>query len=229
MISPDTLLAAIIADPANDDLRLVFADLLDDRGEGERAEFIRLQIKLVDHPKHHTADSGCRFRGRERELLRNHSLKWLQGIPFQCIEFKDEGPIPSVACGLASRQSLDSEFYFERGFVYKVRLSCADWVQRGPALVRRHPIERCVIIGREPIQLQSDIGTGWNWMMGNPEPESPWFVPLELFTLIDLPFAIIDGQEMPGKVSPTEAAAIDALSKAALLYARQTEPATVHM
>ena len=225
MTNPDDLLAAIIADPANDDLRMVYADLLDDRGEGERAEFIRLQIKLVDHPKHHTADSGCRFRRRERELLRNHSLKWLQGIPFQCIEFKDEGPIPSVACGLASRQSLDSEFYFERGFVYKVRLSCQEWMQHGPALVRRQPIERVVLVDRKPYY---NAAGAWIWVMteglGHPESAAlPKPLYKSLYGFSDV-ISYIRGYRA---AYHTESSALDALSAAALLYARQTEPAMV--
>jgi uncharacterized protein (TIGR02996 family) len=40
-------LAAILANPDDDNLRLVYADWLDDRGEGERAELIRVQVELA--------------------------------------------------------------------------------------------------------------------------------------------------------------------------------------
>jgi uncharacterized protein (TIGR02996 family) len=41
------LLAAICANPADDTARLVFADWLDEHGEPQRAEFIRLQIEAA--------------------------------------------------------------------------------------------------------------------------------------------------------------------------------------
>src|SRR3982750_4314118 len=44
MTDHDPLLAAIIADPDEDTPRLVFADWLDEHGEPERAEFIRVTI-----------------------------------------------------------------------------------------------------------------------------------------------------------------------------------------
>jgi uncharacterized protein (TIGR02996 family) len=38
---------AILTDPADDAVRLIAADFLDDRGEHERAEFIRMQVELA--------------------------------------------------------------------------------------------------------------------------------------------------------------------------------------
>ena len=45
------LLAAIIADPKNDDIRLIAADWLDEHGECDRAEFIRVQVELARTPR----------------------------------------------------------------------------------------------------------------------------------------------------------------------------------
>jgi uncharacterized protein (TIGR02996 family) len=41
------LLASILAAPKDDAPRLVFADWLDENGEGERAEFVRVQVELA--------------------------------------------------------------------------------------------------------------------------------------------------------------------------------------
>ena len=41
------LYAAILANPADDAPRLIFADYLDENGEPERAEFIRAQVELA--------------------------------------------------------------------------------------------------------------------------------------------------------------------------------------
>ena len=46
-MSKEAFLKAILDDPDNDALRLVYADWLDEHGEPERAEFIRVQIELV--------------------------------------------------------------------------------------------------------------------------------------------------------------------------------------
>lgn len=51
------LLAAIIANPADDAVRLIFADWLEEQGHGERAEFIRLGFELE------TALKGCQHTG----------------------------------------------------------------------------------------------------------------------------------------------------------------------
>lgn len=55
------LLAAILAAPEDDAPRLVFADWLDEHGEGERGEFVRVQVELarMDGP-----DPDCCTVGR---------------------------------------------------------------------------------------------------------------------------------------------------------------------
>lgn len=75
------LLAAIRRDPDSDTPRLVYADLLDDAGESDRAEFIRVQCALArigdtcrcDHEvgvfSCEWCDERVPLRRRERELL----------------------------------------------------------------------------------------------------------------------------------------------------------------
>src|SRR5579872_702669 len=45
------LLRAILENPADDSARLVYADWLDEHGQSERAEFIRVQIELQTTPE----------------------------------------------------------------------------------------------------------------------------------------------------------------------------------
>lgn len=47
MTTGDALLQAILDEPDADDLRLIYADWLEDHGEEERAEFIRVQCELA--------------------------------------------------------------------------------------------------------------------------------------------------------------------------------------
>src|SRR4051794_1321406 len=63
----ESFLAAIIDCPEDDTHRLVYADWLDDHGQPERAEFIRLQCRLAclseEDPQREQLEK------RERELL----------------------------------------------------------------------------------------------------------------------------------------------------------------
>ena len=49
MSDATALLAAIRAAPDDDAPRLIYADWLDEHGQPERAEFIRVQIELARH------------------------------------------------------------------------------------------------------------------------------------------------------------------------------------
>src|SRR5947209_2024989 len=79
MSSADTFLADIRDNPDDDAVRLVFADWLEDHGDPERAEFIRLQVRLAQMPEHDPA----RFELEERaqDLLAEHQARWLGHLP----------------------------------------------------------------------------------------------------------------------------------------------------
>src|SRR5437868_6707171 len=47
MPTEEAFVQAIIADPDDDAPRLIYADWLDEQGESERAEFIRVQVALA--------------------------------------------------------------------------------------------------------------------------------------------------------------------------------------
>lgn len=47
-------LDAIIAEPADDRPRLVFADWLEEQGQSDRAEFIRVQCEIAAEPRNET-------------------------------------------------------------------------------------------------------------------------------------------------------------------------------
>ena len=65
MSDAPALLAAIRAAPADDAPRLVYADWLDEHGQAERAEFIRVQCELARR-------ANPALRRREAELLAAH-------------------------------------------------------------------------------------------------------------------------------------------------------------
>lgn len=66
------LLAAILTHPDEDTPRLMYADWLDEHGQPERAEFIRLQCA----PEYDDSSEGRAF-----ELEERNRAKWLAGLP----------------------------------------------------------------------------------------------------------------------------------------------------
>jgi uncharacterized protein (TIGR02996 family) len=74
MTDEQALLAAVIASPDDDLPRLVYADWLDDHGQPERAEFIRVQ---VERSKLSATDSlFAELRARETKLLKKYKKLW---------------------------------------------------------------------------------------------------------------------------------------------------------
>ena len=75
----DALLAAVRADPDADLPRLVYADHLDETGDGDRAKFIRVQCELA---KLDEADPRRPpLEDREHDLLDRHEHEWLGAVP----------------------------------------------------------------------------------------------------------------------------------------------------
>ena len=132
MTDADAFLARIIAEPDKDSPRLVYADWLDDRGESDRAEFIRVQCRLAK------IDDNNRdihpLAGRERELLEKHQDEWLR--PLRKIAYPE-------AQGWLSRFRARQVFaaVFRRGFPEAVVLPCARFLQYGADLGRAAPIQ----------------------------------------------------------------------------------------
>lgn len=135
MTTAADFLAAIIAQPKCDATRLIFADWLEENGEPERAEFIRVQCELA---KRECVDVWCEkiyrekcpigtpceyakecdgLRRRERELLDRadegdelpHRIRWLVA----------ENPSYTLEGALSPRWS--------RGFVSEVTCRWSDW------------------------------------------------------------------------------------------------------
>src|SRR5262245_2643896 len=113
------LFQAILDDPDDDDVRLVYADFLGEHGQPARAAFIRVQIQLSRLPE------GDPRRGdleaRERALLGEHEGEWA-------------GPLRPWAIRWA----------FHRGFVDEVTVPAQVYLDHAAALTRLAPIRRFV-------------------------------------------------------------------------------------
>lgn len=132
---------SILDDPADDTRRLAFADWLDENGEPERAEFVRVQITLSKKPGHtHGQGYGescvlCRGLRREGELLARHGFDWFKLPGLATYTRKFGGPFEGWAFKPSGGLSVEYPVFTRRGFVAEVRLSAAAFLGG--------PCERC--------------------------------------------------------------------------------------
>ena len=125
MTERDALLAAVLADPAADLPRLVYADYLDDYGdalERARAELIRTQIELTraePDSLHYLA-----LRSVERRLLDLHTKDWLRPLRMKGEPFQNSG----------------AHGQFRRGFVEVVWMPALVYARRAEKLLARVPV-----------------------------------------------------------------------------------------
>lgn len=239
MTLADAFLADILDRPADDTPRLVYADWLEDNGESGRAEFVRVQVELAREPPARpsvTAENwGAEdarerrwnaLRRREWELLAGHWHAWagVWGLPVACGNLLEVDP--------GERALVVT---FRRGFVAEVRLPLAFWLERGPALVAAHPLERVTLTGRRPLALSDDTSSpgdpwhGWfAWGDGRltfgpdapDDPDDPYQrdLPRDVFALL------AGGRRLEsnpfGVYYPSEAEALADSSAALILWAK---------
>ncbi|MCI0457750.1 MAG: TIGR02996 domain-containing protein [Gemmataceae bacterium] len=124
MIHDEGFLHAIGERPDDDGLRLVYADWLDEHGDLDYAEFIRVQVMLAQNAdgKGDVPPSElARLRSRERSLLSRNKTRWLQPL-------RD----------LGARGRVHGEFW--RGFVEDPVIDAAVFLERGEELFRISPV-----------------------------------------------------------------------------------------
>jgi uncharacterized protein (TIGR02996 family) len=146
MTDRTAFLAAIKAAPHDDAPRLVYADWLEEHGDGERAEFIRVGCESAGGPNWKDCPDCNGFpkvgpcgltnyfrdcfscpsrykelRERERDLLRANVNRWAADLPI-----------------LTS--PTECECKWQRGFIADLSLTAADWLQHGDAILAEHPV-----------------------------------------------------------------------------------------
>jgi uncharacterized protein (TIGR02996 family) len=112
---------AIIDNPADAFVRLVFADWLDDRGD-PRGEFIRVQIELSGDPNRGRRDE---LEARERDLLYHHRADWLSVLG----------------------ENWHGDAVFERGFVVQVTVGAREFIRHAERWLRYEPIRNVSLYG----------------------------------------------------------------------------------
>ena len=66
MTDREALFRAILDNPDDDTLRLIYADALEEEGNDRRAEFIRSQVQLANVHEYEPASIRCRYLDREK-------------------------------------------------------------------------------------------------------------------------------------------------------------------
>lgn len=149
--------------------RLIFSDWLTEQGDSY-GEYIRLQLKIEKLPPCSSFIYSCEELGlvmcpecKEWESLSSQVDKLVPDIP------------KWIGCVLPS----DTKVQWKRGFIYKVDYcSLKDWIEIGPTLVERHPIERIEIHDKIAEPRNSEVvGVGaTRWL------DCRWFSPSPTFT-----------------------------------------------
>jgi uncharacterized protein (TIGR02996 family) len=120
----DDLLQAIVENPDDDARRLLFADWVEDHGELERAEFIRVQIELAKLPN--VDNRRPALEQRETALLARNESEWVKPIR-HCV----------------------ASWTFHRGFIAEVTVTVDMYKQHTFELLNLAPIRRMWVDGAE--------------------------------------------------------------------------------
>jgi uncharacterized protein (TIGR02996 family) len=155
-------LAAIVARPADDEPRLVYADYLDETGaaaDAARAELIRLQIALHRLPQ----DDARRvvLAERESELLETHRAAWTAPLARLGAKFQFRRGLPdAVALDAAAFLERGEELFdntaYEPGRTFLTRVRLNDAARSLPALAMSSLLRRV-----QELDLGgSDLGNG---------------------------------------------------------------------
>lgn len=191
------LLRHVLEAPGDDVPRLVYADWLEDNGQPERSEFIRVQVEL--------------------EKLRQMTGSEPDYNPYRLWALIDAESRYDYERGVWLHQSwpgwpMSSSCCWSRGFVSRIELPAADFTEANArALFSCQPITEVVLAGKRPVQ----VGDGrWQWFCENWAPD-PINLPYHLWQMVN--------PMQPGAVFgewPTEPLALAALSAACVRWGR---------
>jgi uncharacterized protein (TIGR02996 family) len=145
-------LRGILANPDDDTPRVVFADFLQERGENDRAEFIRVQCELVrQEAKKDRRGYAIGLRNGLWNKLHRRQRKLVESMH------------PSGLCynhtawaGAAARLvriTNPMPYVFRRGFVEEITCTAREWLRAADAILAQQPIRRVTLTTFEGIDL----------------------------------------------------------------------------
>lgn len=192
MTDGDALLKAVLADPDEDTPRLVYADWLQENGQAERAEFIRVQVK-----------------GGSPRLISAQAREWFPvwWRPSTLLTIDRLKGRVSIRDGHSQTFPCTRRLVIRRGFVESLTCCCNEWLAHGEAIVAAHPVRRLTLTDKEPALMGDPPRWGFALVDGyaGDDPHTLPRSPIECGSLIHC---------------TTREAAVDALSDTWLLWAR---------
>ncbi len=149
----ESLLRAILEDPYDDDVRLVYSDWLEENGQQDRAEFIRVELQ-VDKLRSQCLCGRCVKEGSGRQhhngkcvldMHENKPLKMrqiqLSGLGFSWWILPEHFP------ETISQWS----WQWRRGFTFRIHLPCEEFLNHAKELFSLHPITEVRLIDKNPL------------------------------------------------------------------------------
>lgn len=165
--TPGRVLQAVLDHPEADGPRLLYANCVQDHGEPERAEFIRVQVELADTIAAGGPHAKCRYSCGTSECRR-------PTLERRANHLMGPGGIVCARCNWHAPLDHDdsSRWEFHRGFLHTVRCPTALWLQHRVELVTRHPLDRVELTDREPLHDERYMAK-WQWRVWG-HPQSAW-------------------------------------------------------
>jgi uncharacterized protein (TIGR02996 family) len=157
MTTAEAFLRTILEDPADDGVRLIYADWLEEHGQAERAEFIRLQVRRIEFGRQCSL-VGIRLRDWFGSLLGSSWTGYLQWRAYPepaDLGFFGDSAFPVV------------EWQVRRGFVQAVSLSLDDFRRCAAHLFRSQPVTQVTLTDRLAQSVVADPSRSWFTFLGN--------------------------------------------------------------
>jgi uncharacterized protein (TIGR02996 family) len=130
------LCRAVVKQPEDDLPRLLAADWLEEHGQSERAEYIRVQLEFAKEPT-------PALRWRERTLWNQPSVGALWALEL-CPRLLSINLNASSGSGMLGwNHQPVTEIKFHRGFPHAVRTIAMHWLEHGRELIPQYPV--CVV------------------------------------------------------------------------------------
>lgn len=181
MTTEQSLLRAVLADPASDAARLIYADYLDEQGEADRAEFVRVQCRIATLNAELMSDEDCDATncpgcGERRELQRRERemVKLFEWQGFRtAFGLPQHWPAWHLSAGPADWTAPPVPHWcggvLRRGFVDEIRLPLAAFLEQVAGVFAAHPVTAVVLTDREPVQRATGRWS-WEWDRDAAEP-----------------------------------------------------------
>jgi uncharacterized protein (TIGR02996 family) len=141
MTYDEAFLQAVREAPNDDAPRLIYADWLEEHGQADRAEFIRIQCRLARSPEY--TPNKLKLRARVQQLLRENWNSWVGPLQELVGRKRDR----YGESWLREEYNPDGLRRFRRGFVDALTMDAQRFLDRAEDLVRLVPLRELRLWG----------------------------------------------------------------------------------